>query len=192
MEGLWIGKRRCCRGLICFSLTDGNSQRKLITLPSHISMCVRDASRGVSKRVGFCTHLFSCQPELLRACDCFLSITHSLPVSLSFPHMSVCYSHVICYMYCICSCDRRITHIPVCVCCAEQESTPALCIWHTQVVCLSICLRIRNSMNIALREDVKKPLQEVTQEVKLKTLNNNHSPALMFAHGVAGAELELS
>ncbi len=96
MEGLWIGRMRCCRGSICFSLTDGNSERKWITLPSHISTCVYDATRAASKWASefLCPSVFLPARAVKRlsalACDCSGSFTRYLPVSISFPHMSVC------------------------------------------------------------------------------------------------------
>lgn len=136
MEGLWIGRRRCCRGLICFSLTDGNSQRKLITLPSHISMCVRDATRGVSKRVGFCAHLFSCQPELLRECDCSPSFTRSLPVSLSFPpHVCVLLSCHLFHVLDLFVWPKANSYSCLCVLCWRGIHPPSACDTHRWCAC---------------------------------------------------------
>lgn len=50
-DGKTVEAEDAVGGLICFPLTDGNSQRKLITLPSRISTSVRDA---IGLRVCLC------------------------------------------------------------------------------------------------------------------------------------------
>lgn len=135
MEGMWIGRRRCCRGLICFSLTDGNSQRKLITLPSHISMCVRDATRGASKRVGFCPSVFL--PARVVKSVWLFSLFHSFSscVPLFSPHVCVLLSCHLFHVLDLFVWPKANSYFCLCVACWTGIHPPSACDTHRWCAC---------------------------------------------------------
>lgn len=171
MEGLWKGIRRCCRGLICFSLTDGNSQRKLITLPSHISMCVCDVTRGCEQVSGFLRPSVFLPARVVKrlsalACDCFLSFTRSLLVSLFYPpHVCLLLSSHLFYVLDLFVWSKANSYSCLCVAWTHHQHVP-----HTGGVPVHMSQYQTEHEYCITWRHVKKPLQEVTQEVKLQTL----------------------